>query len=83
MGFSLKQFYDLCFKKFCLLTVMNIGINIIKNLEILHGSEFVHRDLKPDNLAFGPLCPENYDYRNDIGILDFGNAKILQKKMVL
>ena len=37
---------------------------------------FIHRDLKPDNLCYGNLCHENYESKNEIGILDFSNSKI-------
>ena len=80
MGFDLKTLFKLCDKKFDLITTLNIGIDIIKNLKILHEAGFIHRDLKPDNLVFGPLCEENIKYKNDIGISDFGNSKFLKKK---
>lgn len=60
--------------------VVNIGIDLIINLQILHNNGYVHRDIKPDNLAFGPLCLENLKYKNRISILDFGKTKILHKK---
>lgn len=60
--------------------VVNIGIDLIINLQILHNNGYVHRDIKPDNLAFGPLCLENLKYKNRISILDFGKTKIFHKK---
>ena len=78
--FDLKSLFKLCEKKLDLLSVVNIGLDVIINLQILHNNGYVHRDLKPDNLAFGPLCFENLKYKNRIGILDFGNSKILHKK---
>ena len=80
MGFDIESLFEICGKKFDIYTVMKIGIDIVNNLKILHESGYVHRDLKPDNLSFGPLCPENYKYKNTAGILDFGAAKFLYKK---
>ena len=80
MGIDLKSLFRICDNSFDLPTTMKIGIDLITNLKILHDIGYVHRDLKPDNLAFGPLCPENIKYRNTIGILDLGNAKFLYRK---
>ena len=79
MGFDLNNLFKLCGKKLDLLSVINVGIDLLMNLQILHNNGYVHRDLKPDNLAFGPLCLENLKYKNRIYLLDFGNSKILYK----
>ena len=76
MGPNLKSLYKICDKDFDFLTIINIGIDLIKNIKILHDFGFVHRDLKPDNLTFGNLCDENDDMKNEVGILDFSNSKI-------
>mgnify|MGYP002624693333 CR=1 FL=1 len=59
---------------------MNIGIELLENIKILHDRGFLHRDLKPDNIIFGPMCEENIKFKNNIGIIDFGNSKLLMKK---
>ena len=76
MGPTLKSLYKICDKNFDFLTILNIGLDLIKNIKILHDLGFVHRDLKPDNLSYGNLCYENYNMKNEIGILDFSNSKI-------
>lgn len=76
MGPDLKILHKLCNKKFNYYTVINIAIDLIKNIKILHDLGFLHRDLKPDNLVFGNLCFENCDKKKEIGIIDFSNAKI-------
>lgn len=76
MGPNLNILHKLCDKKFNYYTVVNIAIDLMKNIRIIHELGFIHRDLKPDNIVFGNLCFENSDKRNEIGIIDFSNAKI-------
>ena len=58
-GPSLDFLLDMCDGAFDLFTTINIGIDAIKNIQILHGQGFLHRDLKPNNLAFGSLSKYN------------------------
>lgn len=51
MGPTLKSLYKLCDKIFDFYTIINIAIDLIKNIKILHDCGFLHRDLKPDNLT--------------------------------
>ena len=48
MGFNLNTLFKLCDHSFDLLTIINIGIDLIKNMKIFHAMGFIHRDLKPD-----------------------------------
>ena len=40
-------------KKFSVKTVLMIGLQVIDRIEALHTIGYVHRDIKPDNLAIG------------------------------
>lgn len=51
-GPSLDVLLDICNGKFDFLTTINIGIDIITQLEILHKCGYIHRDLKPNNIWF-------------------------------
>ena len=79
MGFNSKTLFRICDHSFDLLTVINIGIDMIKNMKIFHCMGFLHRDLKPDNLVFGPLCKENEKYKNFIVIIDLIMLNIFTK----
>ena len=80
MSFNLNDLFNLCIRQFDLMTVINIGIDLIKTIKILYEKDFIHWDLKPDNLVFGCLCQENIKFKNIIGIIDFGNSKFLYNK---
>lgn len=82
MGPSLDLLLSICNGKFDFYTVIYIGIDVIKNLEILHNRGFIHRDLKPNNLAFGCLNLNYRKYKTDIGILDFGSSGSIIKQNV-
>jgi serine/threonine protein kinase len=57
-------------KYFSLKLVMQIGINIVELLKIIHDKGLVHRDIKPENFLLGL----NSD-RNRVFIIDFGLCK--------
>lgn len=54
-------------------TVLRIGIQAIQALHDLHTAGFVHRDVKPSNMACG------YAQRNVIFLFDFGLARYIYK----
>ena len=78
MGPSIELLKDICGGKFNLFTTINIGIDLIKNIRILHDSGIIHRDLKPNNIVFGSLGT-NFENKLNIGIVDFGNSNYYQK----
>ena len=66
MGPDLKVLHKLCEKRFNYYTIINISIDLIKNIKILHSLGFIHRDLKPDNLVFGNMSYENSEKKKKL-----------------
>ena len=61
LGPSLDKLFRYCDKKFPLKTVCLIGKEMVKRLESMHEKGLLHRDLKPNNLAWGNF---NSSYNN-------------------
>ena len=51
-----------------------IGLQVIDRIEALHTIGFVHRDIKPDNLAVGNKQKNNIIYLFDFGLSIKSNA---------
>ena len=71
LGPSLKYLRDRTpTRTFSLKTVTEVGIELLKCLEILHGHGMAHRDLKPANVLVGTK-----ERRNRVFLIDFGLSK--------
>mmetsp|Transcript_6089 Transcript_6089/g.7293 ORF Transcript_6089/g.7293 Transcript_6089/m.7293 type:complete len:126 (-) Transcript_6089:66-443(-) len=67
MGPNLEQLFEFCDYNFSLKTVLLIAIQMVCRLEYLHSKNFVHRDMKPENILVGA--------DGHIKLADFGLAK--------
>jgi len=69
LGVSLSEMIQY-YKVFSLKTVLLLGVQIIKRIQILHEKLLLHRDIKPDNFLFGLGKTTN-----KLHIIDFGISK--------
>ena len=71
LGKSLDDiFNELPSKKMSLRCVCNIALQLLSIIEIMHNNNFIHRDIKPGNIAIGVKEKSKYIY-----LLDFGLSK--------
>lgn len=68
LGPSLQKLFLAQEKNFTEKTCFKLGILMIRSVEFLHTRHFVHRDIKPDNFAFGKGKKSKNLYLIDLGL---------------
>ena len=75
LGPSLSDLFHFKNKKFCLTTVLLIGIQMLQRIEFIHEKGFIHRDIKPENFVVGLN-----EKSNTVFLIDFGLSKRYKEK---
>lgn len=74
-GPNLKALHNFCFNRFPLYTILNIGIELLKRIKVIHSHGIIHRDLKPSNIVYGKFNSINSAEKDSIYIIDYGLSK--------
>ena len=72
LGPSLEDLFNLCDNKFSLKTTLMIFMQAIDRLQYMHDRNFIHRDIKPDNMMMG-LGRDS----NTLHMIDFGLTRMV------
>jgi serine/threonine protein kinase len=70
LGPSLEDLLNAYHRSFSLKTVLLVAEQLVVRLQTIHGKDFIHRDVKPDNFVLG-----RGDEKCIIYAIDFGLAK--------
>ena len=70
LGPSLEDLFNFCGRCFTLRTVLMIAFQCLDRIMYMHKKNFIHRDIKPDNILIGTK-----DNANCIYLIDFGLSK--------
>ena len=80
MGPSIKEIRRICSKQLDILSVINIAIDLISQIEIIHNANILHGDIKPSNICYGNFRKGGEKFFRTVGYLDFGNSLMFKNK---
>ena len=69
LGPSLEDLHNLCGKQFSLKTSLMIFYQMLERIEYLHEMNYMHKDIKPDNILMGLGRNSNTVYMIDFGLI--------------
>ena len=72
LGPNLHELLSLCDGAFPLNTIINIGIDLLYRIEIIHSHGILHRDIKPKNIVFCNFSTQNEEEKDTIYLIDYG-----------
>ncbi|XP_037940927.1 casein kinase I-like [Teleopsis dalmanni] len=68
LGPSLEELFNFCERKFSLKTILMIGIQLIDRIKFLHSKNYIHQDIKSDNILIGRDDKSTLIYLVDFGL---------------
>ncbi|KAF2183632.1 kinase-like protein, partial [Zopfia rhizophila CBS 207.26] len=68
LGPNLENLLNYCGRKFLLKTVLLLADQLIPSFWHIHSKEYIHRDVKPENMLIGDGKQGNNVYVTDIGL---------------
>lgn len=77
LGPNLQELFSYCDHEFSLKTTLLIADQVLATFNFMHKREYIHRDIKPDNFAIGPIGSSS---ENKIFLFDFGLSKKFHRK---
>ena len=72
LGPNLETLFDFWDRKFDVITISNIRIELINSIERIHKYGFLHRDIKPKNIAWINFSDYQSILKNNLILIDFG-----------
>ena len=78
MGITLKDLVKLSNKEINIITAINVGIDLVNQIQIIHDSNILHCGIKDSNICYGNLSLEGKYFNRTMGYLDFGNSLIFK-----
>lgn len=73
LGNNLEELFEMCDRYFSMYTILYIAVQSVNLLKIFHKTNYIHRDIKPNNFV---INNEN----NNIYLIDYGLAKRYRNK---
>jgi serine/threonine protein kinase len=70
MGPDLEKLFKFTGQVFTMKTILSIAIQVIDRLDYLHNKNFIHRNMRPENICVGHGKKQNIFH-----LIDFGNTK--------
>lgn len=72
LGPSLEDLFNLCGCKFSLKTTLMLFYQLLERMQYMHEKNYIHRDIKPDNILMGLG-----DKSNVVHMIDFGLTRLV------